>query len=144
MTIPNFSGSNKPILHIAETKNNGNPTILGGGYVDARSWQRVTFLLGVGATDTTVDAKVQESAEGSSWADVPGGAINRIPDTGEGSKCEINIDRTAPARKRYFRLHVTVGNGTTGAALAVWAILGLYAPDAVAYVGPAELDQVKP
>jgi len=144
MTIPNFSASNKPILHVAQMKNNGNPTILGIGYVDARSWQRVTFLLGVGTTDTTVDAKAQESDTGASWSDVPGGAINRIPATGDGSKCEINIDRTAPARKRYFRLLVTVGNGTLGAALAVWAILGLYAPDAVAYVGPEELDQVKP
>jgi len=144
MTIPNFSAANKPILHIAETKNNGNPTILGGGYVDARSWQRVTFLLGVGATDTTVDAKAQESDTGATWSDVPGGAINRIPATGDGSKCEINIDLTSTSRKRYHRLLVTVGNGTLGAALAVWAILGLYAPDAVAHVGPAELDQVKP
>ncbi len=142
MAVANFSAANKPILHIAETKNNGNPSILNGGYVDATGWQRLAFLLGVGATDTTVDAKVQESDTGASWADVAGAAIAQILATGDTSECEINIDLTVAARKRYYRLLVTVGNGATGAALAVWAILSLYSPSAVADVGPADLEEV--
>jgi len=141
MAIANFSAANKPVLHIAETKNNGNPTII-GSYVDAVGWQRLAFLLGVGATDTTVDAKVQESNNHVSWSDVVGAAITQILGTGDNSEVEIDVDLTADGRKRYYRLLVTVGAGAAGAVLAAWAILSLYDPQAAADVGPADLEEV--
>jgi len=142
MAVANFSAANKPILHIAELKNNGNPTILNGGYVDATGWQRLAFLLGVGQIDTTVDAKVQESDNGTDWVDVAGAEITQIDADGDNSEVELDVDLTAAGRKRYYRLLVTVGAGATGAALAVWAILSLYNPQAAAAVGPADLEEV--
>jgi hypothetical protein len=142
MAVANFSAANKPILHIAELKNNGNPTILGAGYVDATGWQRLAFLLGVGALDTTVAAKVQETADGTTWVDVALAAITPLAATDDNSEIEIDVDLTAAGRKRYYRLLVTVGNGATGAALAVWAILSLYDPQAASDVGPADLEEV--
>ena len=142
MAVANFSAANKPILHVAETKNDGSPTILNGGYVDATGWQRLAFLLGVGALDTTVAAKVQESADGTTWTDVTGAAITPLAATDDNSEVEIDVDLTAAGRKRYYQLLVTVGNGATGAALAVWAILSLYNAQAAAAVGPADLEEV--
>jgi len=140
MGVANFSAANKPILHIAETKNSGSPTVIAD--VDATGWQRLAFLLGVGQTDTTVDAKVQESDNGTDWADVVGAAITQIGADGDNSEVELDVDLTAAGRKRYYRLLVTVGAGTVGAALAVWAILSLYSAQAAADVGPADLEEV--
>jgi len=142
MAVASFSPANKPILHIAETKNTGNPTILNCGYVDATRWQRLAFLVGVGALDTTLDAKVQESDNGTDWADVAEAAITQLGADDDNSEVELNVDLTADGRKRYYRLLVTVGNGAAGAALAVWAILSLYSPSAAADVGPADLEEV--
>ena len=140
MGVSNFSAANKPILHIAETKNNGSPTVI--AVVDATGWQRLAFLLGVGAVDTTVDAKVQESDNGTDWADVTDAAITQIDADGDNSEVEIDVDLTADGRKRYYQLLVTVGAGAAGAVLAVWAILSLYNPQAAGSVGPADLEEV--
>jgi len=124
MAITRLTTSRKPILHIAETKNNGNPTVIGGS-VDRAGWDQATFLIGVGATDATVDAKVQEDDDPAmgSAEDIAGAAISQIAADGDNSEVVIEVDLSKAGRKRYIRLLVTVGSGADGAALAVWCLL---------------------
>jgi len=143
MATPYLSNTHKPILHIAETKNDGAPTII-DDYIDTRPWQRATFLIGVGQTDTTVDAKIQESDDGSSWSDVPDAAITQIAADGDNSEVEITVDLTPAARKRYLKCLITVGNGTNGAALAVWCLLWSFNAQGASEIGPKDLEERVP
>ena len=142
MAEPYLSDTHKPVLHIAETKNDGNPTVI-GDYVDTWPWQRASFIIGVGQTDAIVDAKIQESDDGSSWSDVPGAAITPIADDEDNSEVEITVDLTPAARKRFMKCLVTVGAGATGAALAVWGILWAYNAQGASEIGQADLEERK-
>lgn len=124
MAITRLTATHKPVLHIAETKNDGNPTVIGDS-VDRAGWDQATFLVGVGQTDATVDAKVQEDDDPAfgSPADIAGAVISQVTAAGDNAEKVIEIDLSPAARKRYLRLLVTVGAGATGAALAVWCVL---------------------
>lgn len=73
----------------------------------------VSFLIDVGTvgSSATVDAKIQRSADGSTWSDQPSGqdgndtAITQITATGV---ARLSINNPDPAYP-YYALHVTVG-----------------------------------
>lgn len=96
------------------------------GWVDMATGRKLMFVLAVGATDTTVAAKLQAAAdgEGTSPADITGKAITALTGTDDDSQVILEIDsRDMPAGKSHVRLHVTVGDGTTGANIAAVGLL---------------------
>lgn len=136
-----LSDTMKPVLHIAETKNNGSPTAISN--VNMTGWGHCSFLLGVGDLDTTLDAKVQESDDGgSTWSDVSGKAISQLSASDDESILAIEVAATElSAATNLVRLLVTVGNGATGAELAVIAVLSNYSSSASA-AAQADLEEV--
>lgn len=110
------------------------PQVKNGGaasskFVDMQGWDSVDFLVAIGATDTTVDAKLQvsDNADGSSPTDIAGAAITQVSGTGDNRMAVISVKRDSIAG-RYVGCVVTAGSGTSGAAIAVTAVR--YAPNA--------------
>ena len=120
----------------------GTMSVVGGTYlgavVDRMGFRDVTAVYTAGAINstnftgpTTIALKVQESAipegTGANWSDITNGAIN-----GSFSFATLSLTSTNPIlymdkkfenfadanRKRYIRLHATVG-GTTGLGATV-------------------------
>ncbi|HUT58055.1 MAG TPA: hypothetical protein VNA25_09430 [Phycisphaerae bacterium] len=121
-----------------ETKNDGAPTTT---YADCAGYNHATFILGLGVTDTTVDAKLQESdASGSGYADITGAAITQLSGTDDDSVAAIEVDLTGP-RKRYLKPVITVGAGSSGAALGAYMVLSRAdaAPPALVAAGLSKL-----
>jgi len=132
--------SRKPIWHLAELKNNGTTTAL--SVIDRLWWNYCTFFLRIGATDTTFNAKVQESADGSTgWADIAGAAIAPLSATDDGAELAVEVDLSAAARKRYIRLLGTAGNGATGVEVQCLAVLS-DARNVEAAIAQADLAEV--
>ena len=91
--------------------------------VDMSYWQQALFVLLVGATDITVDAKIQVSADNSSWSDLSGKAIGQVAATDDNKQWVLDLRAAVLGSSyRYARLSVTVGNGTTGAYTAAVAL----------------------
>jgi len=134
--MANLTDTLKVVPHLAETKNDGSPTVLANA--DTVGYRRATAVLYVGATDTTVDAKVQESDDKSSWSDVADAAMAQLSATDDGSTVAFEVAATSD-RKRYLRLLVVVGAGATGAVLAAFWLLSH--PTATG-VPPADLKEV--
>lgn len=95
-----------------------------GSAIDRQGFLSAIFHVACGAasgspTARTVDAKLQDSADGSTgWADISGAAIAQI--TADNSEQEINVDLSGV--KRYIRAVVTVGfTGGTSPAIPVAA-----------------------
>ena len=92
------------------------------GAVDMSKFHRTIFALMVGNIGGagTVDAKLQQSANGSSgWTDVTGSNITTVTASNKIVTLEIRYDQLT-AGQRYVRLSVTVGtNAVLIAALAV-------------------------
>lgn len=127
--------------------------------IDTADWDYAEIFLQVGATDIALTAlKLQESDAvnaGSlvSGADIPGtvygtakgidGTTSALPsadDDGKIFKFELDLR----GRKRYLDLVATVGDGTTGANVAAFAVLsrGKTKPDTAAEAGCAEILRV--
>lgn len=94
-------------------------------WVDMGKWQRVMFIIQVGATDITVDAKLQsaDDTSGTNATDITGKATSQWSATDDNkikvlnvSKDELNTDDIAVACK------VTIGDGTAGANVSVVAV----------------------
>lgn len=100
-----------------------NNTAVNSGWIPVTNAQRLTALLAVGATDTTVDAKLQQAtdASGTGFKDVAGAVITQIGATGDNRFVSIDLATEKLDHQNgftYVRLLVTVGNGTTGAQVA--------------------------
>lgn len=110
-----------------------NPTNSAGGTtsgaaIDRLGYHSAVLMLMVGSpsgapTSFTVDAKLQESADGSTgWTDVSGGAVSQI--TSANSQAEVNLNLVG--LKRYIRAVVTVSfTGGTSPAIPVVACVVL-------------------
>lgn len=103
----------------------GDNTALTTDWIDFGVWQRVMFVFLLGATDITVDVKLQsaDDTSGTNAADISGKAITQLGATDDNkqailnlSKDELNDGDVAAAAV------VTIGDGTTGANVAVAAI----------------------
>jgi len=90
---------------------------------DCSGYGRATFALSVGATDTTVDLKVQESDDDSTYTDISGAAITQLGATDDNSCAVIEVDMRPGVRKKFLRAVLTVGDGTNGADTAVLLML---------------------
>jgi hypothetical protein len=99
-----------------------NNTTYATAWVDSTKFYRLAFLLAVGATDTTVDAKLQQAsdASGTGAADISGKAITQIVTANKQAWINLRGVEVGQA-KTYVRLLATVGNGTTGAQLSAVA-----------------------
>jgi len=93
-------------------KDNGAATVT---YADTAGFNRATFLLAVGATDITLDAKLTECAtSGGNYADITGAAVTQITALGDDKVYAIEVSMRG-SRLRYLKPVITVGDGTLGA-----------------------------
>jgi hypothetical protein len=90
-------------------------------WVDMSLYRKVSFILNVGATDITVDAKLQEATDssGTSAQDITGFAITQLTATDDNEQVVIEIDATELSENyTHVALVVTIGNGSTGAQIS--------------------------
>lgn len=95
-------------------------TTAASDWIDARNARRLFALVNVGATDTTVDAKLEQASDssGTGAKDVAGSSITQISATGDNRQVGIDLetDRLDHANGFYYvRLLITAGDGTAGA-----------------------------
>lgn len=94
------------------------------GAVDCANCEEVTFLLAIGvmAASSSVDVKVQESADGSTgWADLTGTALTQVSATDDDKLVGISIRNPL---KQYLRLAITRGDGGNSTLQSLIAIKG--------------------
>ena len=97
-----------------------------GAAVDAKGYDSGLAIVEMGVatgspTAQTVDAKIQESADGSTgWADVSGASITQ--QTADDKSAQIRVDDLENSRQRYLRLVITVG--FTGGSTPAIPIVG--------------------
>lgn len=87
--------------------------------------RRILFTLLLGATDTTVNAKLQRASDsgGSDAEDIPGKALTQLGSTSDNKQAQLEISADALGGAfRYVRLVVTVGDGTSGAYVAATGV----------------------
>jgi hypothetical protein len=79
------------------------------------------FIAQVGAIDSTIDFKLQESANGSSgWQDITAKAITQLTATDDNKVAIINLkSQQLDAGYRYVRGLMTLGNGSAQLVAAI-------------------------
>jgi hypothetical protein len=94
-------------------------------WVDMATYNRVTFIVSIGDTDATVDAKLQSgtTSAGGTTADIPDKAIAQLTATDDDSQVvlEISADEM-PTDTGYCAVVVTGGAGTSGALVSAVGI----------------------
>jgi len=94
-----------------------------GAGVDLQDYQGVLKVIlnsgAGGGTTPTLDAKIQDSADNSAFADIPGKVFEQVTDAGASIQF-LGIDtRTV---KRYIRVALTIGGTSPTFGLAVTAV----------------------
>lgn len=94
-------------------------------WVDMENGAHLMFTIGIGATDTTVDAKLQEAddASGTNAADITGKAITQLSGTDDNKQAILEV-RGDELSKKFVALVVTAGDGATGAQVYAIGQLG--------------------
>jgi hypothetical protein len=94
--------------------------------VDMSKFGSLMAVLVVGATDTTVDLALTESAtSGGSYTAISGKSITQQTGTDDNEVCVINLKaEELSSGMRYVKANLDVGNGTSGADTCV-ILLGL-------------------
>lgn len=93
-----------------------------------KAGQRTLFVLSVGATDTTVDFKIRSAtaSDGTGAADITGKAVTQLSATDDNKIVTIEIRAeellALTGQPSYIYGLVTVGNGSTGAAVSCLAL----------------------
>lgn len=107
-------------------------------WASMRHVQRVLFTLLLGATDTTVNAKLQRASDdaGSDAEDIPGKAITQLGATADNKQVQLEVQADELGAFGFVRLSVTVGDGTTGAYIAATGV------GADARYGPARSERL--
>lgn len=83
-----------------------------------------TFVVGAIGATTTFDGKLQDSDDGTTYADIPGAAITQLPATGDNQSPTIDLQLGGRKQlKRYIRAVGTVG-GTNSVVYGVDCKLG--------------------
>lgn len=93
------------------------------GWLSMADAVRIFCLINIGATDITVDAKIQQatSAAGANAKDVTGAALTQYTATDDDKYASIDLEAAALDINNGFyfvQLSITVGNGSTGALLS--------------------------
>lgn len=73
-------------------------------------WALVNLTVGTVATGATLDAKIQESDDDSTYTDWTGGAFTQVDDTGSNTEQEIEYTGT----QQYIKVVATVATDTVG------------------------------
>jgi len=102
-----------------------NNTALTSTWVDMANYRRLRAILGIGAIDTTIDAKLQEATDnaGTGAKDIAGKAITQLGATDDNKQVELNLRSDEMDTNNDFQfvaLVVTIGNGATGANIAAF------------------------
>jgi hypothetical protein len=123
--------SGNPTFHERNLVGYIAPQVVDDGSVDS-GWlaignaRRLTALIAVGATDTTVDAKLQAATDssGTGAADISGAAITQVSATGDNRFASIDLDtsKLAATSNTHVRLLVTAGDGTNGAYVSAFVL----------------------
>ena len=99
---------------------NNNNASFNTDNVDMSKFHEAMFVLVLGAVDTTIDFKLQESADGSSFSDISGKAITQMGGTDDNKQAIVSLkSEELSSGKRYVRGRLTVGNGTTNICCVV-------------------------
>jgi hypothetical protein len=99
-------------------------TSVNSDWASMQHLRRILFTLLLGATDTTVNAKLQwaTDASGSDAEDIPGKAITQMGATQDNKQAQLEIGAAEMGAFRFVRLVVTVGDGTSGAYVAATGV----------------------
>lgn len=97
-------------------------------WVDISKFNKVMFVVAVGATDTTVDAIIQEAddSSGTNPATVSGKSITQLTGA-NGDNKQVILEANASeisSGKTHIACKVTVGDGTSGAYVTVIGLGG--------------------
>jgi len=96
-----------------------------GSSVDTQGYNSAAVILEVGAvsgTSPTLDVKIQESADASTWTDVSGATFTQV--TAANNSQIMRIEGLGTSRKRYIRAVATVGGTSPSFTSAVEVLLG--------------------
>jgi len=94
-----------------------------GTALDTKGMEQCTVIVQIGVmiATSTLDIKIEDSADNSAWADLAGAVFAQVPDTGDNTvlvgKIKCNRDSGTPVR-RYLRV-----SGTVGTAVAEYGAL---------------------
>ena len=97
-------------------------------WVPVTNANRILALISVGATDITVDAKIQQATDssGTGAKDITGAAITQIAADGDNRVVSIDLEANHMDINNGFnhvQLQITVGNGSVGAYVAGQLVL---------------------
>lgn len=106
-----------------------NNSSVSSDWIDLSKFRAVLFVLMAGATDTTIDFKLQEAkdASGTGAQDIPGRSISALSGADDNKQAAIAVNGDQITRNsgyRFVRGVANLGNGSTGGVIAV-AALGL-------------------
>ncbi|GIW70326.1 MAG: hypothetical protein KatS3mg101_1073 [Patescibacteria group bacterium] len=93
--------------------------------VDTQGYNSAAVILEVGAvsgTNPTLDVKLQESADGSTWADISGATFAQV--TAANNSQILRVEGLGTSRKRYIRAVATVGGTSPSFNTACEVLLG--------------------
>ena len=83
--------------------------------------QQILFILNVGQTDITLDAKIQQATDssGTGAADIAGLALTQVAGTGDDKQYAILVrDTDLTGANTHVAMVITVGDGTVGAYIS--------------------------
>ena len=105
----------------------------GSDSIDMLYHERVMFIVMVGdlGTNGTVDFKVQESADGSTWYDLSGKSITQLTDAGTDDDKQAIVEVATSemtAGRRYLRGVLTIGTAASDAGVVAIADSSRYQP----------------
>lgn len=97
------------------------------GWIAAKNFKRFLATVQLGATDITVNAKLQRATDsgGTGAEDIPDKAITQFSATDDNKQALIDLRADELTENfSHFRLSITVGNGSTGGYVAATVVAG--------------------
>lgn len=133
MSNPIYYPSNYVALAGALDSQLANNTALTSDWISMSDFHQVLFAVSVGATDTTVDVKVQSADDGSGTnaADITGLSVTQLSATDDNKQVliEVKADQVNTG-DTHVAVVITIGNGATGANVSAVGLgfNGMYLP----------------
>ena len=96
-----------------------------GSSVDTKGYNSAAVILEVGAvsgTSPTLDVKIQESADASTWSDISGATFTQV--TAANNSQILRIEGLGTSRKRYLRAVGTIAGTSPSFCFGVEILLG--------------------
>lgn len=102
-----------------------------GASIDTAGYDEACVVLSVGtvASTGTLNVKIQDSADNSSWADVSGAAFTAVADTGDNQAQIAMLKLNGNTVRRYIRVVGVVGTAAADYGASVLLVNGHYKPD---------------